>query len=160
MQRHQVPVCAWTCVQTYATPDTCSLWSMHALTCCTHALACGVCAGVHAHKRARANMVACVRACVRAQTSARMHARMSAHARTYTHMRVRTRRCVRCVHACTRTCAHKRSPVCPWAPPGSWHVFFNISEHADGERRGPMSTRTCLETRLTEPFRMPPSDST
>ena len=37
--------------------------------------------------------------------------------------------------------------------------FFNISAHADGERRGTVSTRRFLKTRLTETFLMLPCES-
>ena len=37
--------------------------------------------------------------------------------------------------------------------------FFSISEHADGERRRPVSIGRYLKTRLTETFPMPPFDS-
>ena len=40
----------------------------------------------------------------------------------------------------------------------SWMCFFDISAHADGERRGRVSIRRCLKTRLSETFPMPPSD--
>ena len=36
--------------------------------------------------------------------------------------------------------------------------FFNASEHADGERRGPVSLRRCLKTRLAETSPTRPSD--
>ena len=34
-----------------------------------------------------------------------------------------------------------------------------MSEHADGDRRGPVSARSYLKTRLTETIPMLPSDS-
>ena len=37
--------------------------------------------------------------------------------------------------------------------------FIYITEHADGERRGPASVRRYRETRLAATFPMPPSDS-
>ena len=37
-------------------------------------------------------------------------------------------------------------------------IFSSISEHADGERRGPVTIRRDLETRLIESFQMLPSD--
>ena len=39
-------------------------------------------------------------------------------------------------------------------------LLFDFSDHADGERRAPLSIRRCLKRRLIETFRMPPSDST
>ena len=36
--------------------------------------------------------------------------------------------------------------------------FFNISEHADGERRGPAPIRMYLKTRLAKTLRVVPSD--
>ena len=38
-------------------------------------------------------------------------------------------------------------------------VFFIISEHADGERRRPVSMRRYLKTRLAETFQVLPSPS-
>ena len=38
-------------------------------------------------------------------------------------------------------------------------LFCNISGHADGDRRGPMSTRRYLKTRLAETFPTLPADS-
>ena len=66
-----------------------------------------------------------------------------------------------------RTCVSKIrqnivfAMVYPKAAPSlpSPTFFVNVSEHADGERRGPVSTRRYLRMRLTGTFPVLPSDS-
>ena len=54
----------------------------------------------------------------------------------------------------TRWC---RSPVGRAGPDANRDVFFYISEHADGEHRGPKPTRRYLKPRLGETFPMLPA---
>ena len=49
------------------------------------------------------------------------------------------------------------SPTPSWSLSDSF-CFSNVSEHADGERRGPVSISRCLAMRLAETFPTLPSD--
>ena len=56
------------------------------------------------------------------------------------------------------TMAASGSAAVSWPRDLARCFFFEISEHADGERRGPVLIWRYLKTRLAETFRMPPSD--
>ena len=64
-----------------------------------------------------------------------------------------------CPHTCSafRVCVHRAHHAA--VDFVAQHLIFNFSEHADGQRRGPVSMRTGLEMRLNETFSIQPSDS-
>ena len=79
--------------------------------------------------------------------------------RTRAHTRRRSRSCGTMCAGKTLWASLTRGWTSSARPFMRWRAFFSIpSEHADGERRGPVSICRCLKTRLTEIFPTLPSD--
>ena len=87
----------------------------------------------------------------------RMSRHMSAH--MFAHTIAGELRAIVCRSTCvsTPTCCILRSPPPRRRAAMAERFFSNISEHANGERRGPVSIWRCLKTHLTETFPMLPS---